>query len=100
MVKRNKFVRGHKSLRPPVLLPPPPLEGEPVPLPLQHDWGNQPLHLRGSELLLLAVLQGKGPLDDVLADIVLLGQVKQLPGSLRVERRKRLGQSISKYLTG
>ena len=79
-------------------------------LPLQHHGGDQALHLRGRELLLLAVLargkgenqeqrclpeqgkklksgakelylQRKGPLDDVLADVVLLGQVKQLPES-------------------
>merc|ERR1719160_260541 len=63
----------------PVLLSPPPLEGEPVPLPLQHDWGHQPLDLGGLVLLLLALLQRQRPLDDVLAHVVLLGQVEQLP---------------------
>merc|ERR1719454_1895059 len=30
-------------------------------------------------ILLLAVLHGERPLDDVLADVIILGQVKQLP---------------------
>merc|ERR1719442_170631 len=63
----------------PVLLSPPPLEGEPVSLPLQHDWGHQPLDLRRLVLLLLALLQRQRPLDDVLAHVVLLGQVEKLP---------------------
>ena len=40
---------------------------------------HQALDLRGGELLLLAVLHGQRPLDDVLADVVVLGQVEQLP---------------------
>merc|ERR1719175_601339 len=63
----------------PVLLSPPPLESEPVPLPLQHHRGDQALHLGCRKLLLLSILQGKGPLNDILADIVLLGQVEKLP---------------------
>ena len=70
---------GKLSSSQPVLLSPPPLEGEPVSLPLKHDWSHQPLDLGGLVFLLLALLQGKGPLDHVLADVVLLAQVKKLP---------------------
>ena len=41
----------------PVLLSPPPLESEPVPLPLQHHGGDQALHLGCRKLLLLSVLK-------------------------------------------
>merc|ERR1719270_1861456 len=51
----------------------------PVPLPLEHHRGDKTLHLRSSELLLLSIFKGEWPLDDVLANIVLLGQVEQLP---------------------
>ena len=70
---------GVLSSSQPVLLSPPSLEGEPVSLPLKHDWSHQPLDLGGLVFLLLALLQGKGPLDHVLADVVLLAQVKKLP---------------------
>merc|ERR1712211_119281 len=63
----------------PILLSPPPLESEPVPLPLQHHGGDQTLHLGRCKLLLLSVLQGKGPLNDILANVILLGQVERLP---------------------
>jgi len=63
----------------PVLLSPPPLKGKPVPLPLKHHRGDKTLHLGSGELLLLSILKGEWPLDDVLANIVLLGQVEQLP---------------------
>merc|ERR1712019_272283 len=63
----------------PVLLAPPPPGGEPVSLALQHHGGDQALDLGGSELLLLALLQGQGALDHVLAHVVLLGQVEELP---------------------
>merc|ERR1719209_1167930 len=51
----------------------------PVPLPLEHHRGDKTLHLGSGELLLLSILKGEWPLDDVLANIVLLGQVEQLP---------------------
>merc|ERR1719220_1880091 len=70
---------GILSSSQPVLLSPPPLESEPVPLPLEHHRGDQALHLGRSKLLLLSILKGKGPLNDILADIVLLGQVEKLP---------------------
>lgn len=70
---------GKLSSSQPVLLSPPPLEGEPVSLPLKHDWSDQPLDLGGLILLLLAILKGQGPLDHVLADIVILAQVEQFP---------------------
>ena len=70
---------GKLSSCQPVLLSPPPLEGEPVSLPLKHDWGDQPLDLRGLILLLLAILKGQGPLDHILADIIILAQVEKLP---------------------
>merc|ERR1719220_1451435 len=70
---------GVLSSSQPVLLSPPPLESEPVPLPLEHHRGDQALHLGRSKLLLLSILKGKGPLNDILADIVLLGQVEKLP---------------------
>merc|ERR1719205_588478 len=41
--------------------------------------GHQPLHLWGLETLLLALLLGQRPPDDVLAHVVVLGQVEQLP---------------------
>merc|ERR1712173_371414 len=61
----------------PILLSPPPLEREPV--PLQHHGGDQTLHLGRCKLLLLSVLKGKGPLNDILANVILLGQVEKLP---------------------
>merc|ERR1712241_196104 len=63
----------------PVLLSPPPLKSEPVPLPLEHQGGDKTLDLGRRKLLLLAILKGKGPFDNVLADVIFLGQVKQLP---------------------
>merc|ERR1719209_1579818 len=62
----------------PVLLSPP-LESEPVPLPLEHHGGDKALHLWCCKLLLLSVLEGKGPLNDILANVILLGQVEKLP---------------------
>ena len=70
---------GKLSSCQPILLSPPPLEGEPVSLPLKHDWGDQPLDLGGLILLLLAILEGQGPLDHILADIVILAQVEKFP---------------------
>merc|ERR1719370_1402404 len=63
----------------PVLLSPPPLESKPVPLPLEHHGGDKALHLGCCKLLLLSILKGKGPLNDILANVVLLGQVEKLP---------------------
>ena len=74
----NQYLSEFGSSKP-VLLSPPPLECEPVSLPLKHDWGDQPLDLGSLILLLLAILKGQGPLDHVLADIIILAQVKQLP---------------------
>jgi hypothetical protein len=54
------------------------LESQTVTLPLQHDGCHKALNLGSLELGLLAILDGKGPLDDVLANVVVLGQVKQL----------------------
>ena len=57
-------------------------------LSLEHDRSHQSLHLRGSKLLLLSLLGGQGTPDDVLTDIIVLGQVEQLPdlaGSLGPE---------------
>ena len=74
-----------------VLLGATPLDGDAVTLALEHDGGHQPLDLGGLELgllLFLALLGGNGPLDHVLADVVLLGQVVQLAdlrGSLGAE---------------
>merc|ERR1719220_2233681 len=70
---------GVLSSSQPVLLSPPSLQGEPVTLPLQHDGGHQPLDLGGLVPLLLPLLQGQGSPDDVLADVVVLGQVEELP---------------------
>merc|ERR1719367_1922721 len=41
--------------------------------------GDETLHLGRSKLLLLSVLQVKGPLNDILANVILLGQVEKLP---------------------
>merc|ERR1719305_396829 len=56
--------------------------GQPVllsPPPLQHHGGDEALHLGRRKLLLLSVLEGEGPLNDILANIILLGQVEKLP---------------------
>merc|ERR1711934_310931 len=79
-------------------LSPPPLKSEPVPLPLEHHRGDKTLDLGRRKLLLLAILKGKGPLDNVLADVIFLGQVKQLPdlaGALGTQpaRDRVVGQS-------
>ena len=79
---------GVLSSSQPVLLSPPPLEGEPVTLPLQHDGSHQPLDLGGLEPLFLALLQRERSPNDVLAHVVVLGQVEKLPdlaGSLGPE---------------
>ena len=79
---------GVLSSSQPVLLSPPSLESEPVTLPLKHHGSHQSLHLRGSELLLLPLLLGQRPPDNVLADVIVLGQVEELPdlaGSLGPE---------------
>ena len=58
------------------------LQRQPVALPLQHGGGDEALDLGrlvSLLLVLLALLGGKRPLDDVLADIVLLRQHEQLP---------------------
>ena len=50
-----------------------------MPLPLEHSWGHKTLDLGGLEPLLgLALLQGQGPLDHVLAHVIVLSQVEQL----------------------
>ena len=57
-------------------------------LPLQHDGGHQPLDLGGLEPLFLALLQRERSPNDVLAHVVVLGQVEKLPdlaGSLGPE---------------
>ena len=46
--------------------------------PLEHNRRHEALDLGGFELGLLALLDGQGPLDDVLANVVELGQVEQL----------------------
>merc|ERR1740128_487608 len=61
-----------------VLLGTPPLQGNLVPLALQNHGGDETLDLGGLEPLLLTLLLGKRPLDDVLADIILGGQVEEL----------------------
>merc|ERR1740128_446303 len=61
-----------------VLLGTPPLQGNLVPLALQNHGGDETLDLGGLEPLLLTLLLGKRPLDDVLADIILGGQVEKL----------------------
>ena len=48
-------------------------------LALENDWGDQPLDLGGLVLGLLTLLDDQGALDNVLPDIVLLGQVEKLP---------------------
>lgn len=62
-----------------VLLGPPALQSHAVTLPLQHGRGDQPLDLGGLVPLLLALLEGQRPLDDILTHVILLGEVKQLP---------------------
>merc|ERR1719273_642692 len=89
---------GVLSRSQPVLLSPPPLESEPVPLPLEHHRGDEALHLGRRKLLLLSVLKGKGPLNDILADVILLGQVEKLPDLARTlgsqpARDRVVGQS-------
>ncbi len=57
-------------------------------LPLQHDGGDQALDLGRLELGLLALLDGQGPLDHVLTDVVVFVQVEELAdlgGSLRAQ---------------
>ena len=54
------------------------LERDAVTLALQNDRGDEALDLGGLVLLLLALLDRQGSLDDVLADIVLLAQVEEL----------------------
>ena len=57
------------------------LQGNAVTLALQHDGGHQSLDLGCLEfgLLLLLTLFGlKRPLDDILGDIVLLGEIEEL----------------------
>jgi len=64
------------------------LERNPVSLPLEHGGGHQSLDLGSLELLLLSVLEGERTFDDILANVVILGQVEQLPdlgGSLGPE---------------
>jgi len=55
------------------------LERDAVTLALKNDRGDQALDLGGLVLGLLALLDRQGALDDVLANVVLLAQVKQLP---------------------
>jgi len=47
-------------------------------LALQHNRSDKPLHLGGSKLLLLSFLQWKWPLDDILANVIILGQIEKL----------------------
>ena len=54
------------------------LERDAMTLALQNDRGDEALDLGGLVLLLLALLDRQGSLDDVLADIVLLAQVEEL----------------------
>ena len=61
-----------------VLLSASSLERDAVTLALQNDRGDEALDLGGLVLLLLALLDRQGSLDDVLADIVLLAQVEEL----------------------
>ena len=55
------------------------LEGEYLPLALDPGGSNETLDLGGLGAGLLSVLLGKGSVDNVLSDIVLLGQVEKLP---------------------
>merc|ERR1719479_436007 len=58
------------------------LQRQPVALPLQHGGGDKALDLGSLVsllLVLLALLCGKRPLDDVLAHVVLLRQHEELP---------------------
>merc|ERR1740128_287962 len=61
-----------------VLLGTPPLQGNLMPLALQNHGSDETLDLGGLEPLLLTLLLGKRPLDDVLANIILGGQVEKL----------------------
>merc|ERR1711988_1427357 len=53
-----------------VLLGPPPLQGDLVPLLLKDAGGDQALYLGGLVLCLLTLLGGQGALDHVLAHVV------------------------------
>jgi len=55
------------------------LEGNTMTLALENDRGDEALDLGGLVLGLLALLDGQGALDDILADVVLLAQVEELP---------------------
>merc|ERR1719500_456966 len=48
----------------------------------------------GSKLLLLSILKGKGPLNDILADVVLLGQVEKLPDLAGTLRSQPAGDGV------
>jgi hypothetical protein len=50
-----------------------------VTLALEHDRSDEALNLGSFVLRLLSFLDNKGSLDDVLTDIVFLGQVEKLP---------------------
>jgi len=50
-----------------------------VTLALEHDRSDEALNLGSFVLGLLAFLDNKGSLDDVLTNIVILGQVEKLP---------------------
>jgi hypothetical protein len=56
-----------------------------VPLALQDDGRDQALDLGGLALRLLALLGGQRPLDDVLADVVLLALKSNLINLFRSE---------------
>ncbi len=53
-------------------------------LALKHDGRDETLNLGCLVFRLLAFLDDKGSLDDVLTDIVILGQVEQLPINKKV----------------
>ena len=57
---------------------------------MKHDGRDETLNLGCLVLRLLAFLDDKGSLDDVLADVVILGQVEQLPVNKQRKNYKRL----------
>ena len=63
-------------------------------LALKHDWRDETLNLGRLVLRLLAFLDDKGSLDDVLTDVVILGQVEQLP----VNKQRKIVKSLRKQV--
>lgn len=55
------------------------LESDTMTLALENDRGDEALDLRSPVLGLLTLLHGQGSLDDILANVIFLTQVKKLP---------------------